>query len=517
MSKTEAMWIGSKKGDVSKPFENKGIRWLNDKFKCLGVDISLNLDKLFKLNMLPKLDKIDRLIQIWHSRNLTLIGRITVIKSLLLPQLLYLFTVLPIHIPQSFFKKVESMFYKFIWNNKRDKVKREAMVCSYAEGGLDMVHVESFFKAQQNYWVKLLLDENHESVWKSIELDALKTFNDDPFLLFKCNPSRSTLNKIKYTSVISSIVSWNQYKNSRLNPRNQSLWYNINFRAGNTRKRDLHMKTWLEKGILYVEDIMVEDRLMNFEELAFLYDLPERDRRVFDHIENVLTNIDNIDNVQDVDHDESLTNSELLANIVFQKAPKYTYNFMAKARAKPPAVMLQKWEADMGETLTREAWEKINKNTYTSTIETKLKTFYFKFLHRILANNEFLSRVDIIESDLCTFCQENVETLYHYLCSCPLSIIFWTEVLTWIKTNTNIDIELIPAVLLFGRDVKSECIQYILLFAKYCIYLSRLRGQIPMFDVFLAQIKAQYNIEFKIAEENFTIHKLFEKWTFEPM
>ena len=89
--------------------------------------------------------------------------------------------------------------------------------------------------------------------------------------------------------------------------------------------------------------------------------------------------------------------------------------------------------------------------------------------------------------------------------------------LAWIKTNTNIDIELIPAVLLFGRDVKSECIQYILLFAKYCIYLSRLRGQIPMFDVFLAQIKVQYNIEFKIAEENFTIHKLFEKWTFEPM
>jgi hypothetical protein len=32
-----------------------------------------------------------------------------------------------------------------------------------------------------------------------------------------------------------------------------------------------------------------------------------------------------------------------------------------------------------------------------------------------------------------------------------------------------------------------------------------------MFNIFLIQIKAQYNIEFKIAEDNFTIHKLFEK------
>ena len=33
-----------------------------------------------------------------------------------LPQLLYLFSVLCIKIPKCFFKELDKMFYKFIWN-----------------------------------------------------------------------------------------------------------------------------------------------------------------------------------------------------------------------------------------------------------------------------------------------------------------------------------------------------------------------------------------------------------------
>ena len=41
--------------------------------------------------------------------NLSLIGKITVIKSLLLPQLLYLFFVLCISIPKLFFKRLNTI------------------------------------------------------------------------------------------------------------------------------------------------------------------------------------------------------------------------------------------------------------------------------------------------------------------------------------------------------------------------------------------------------------------------
>ena len=512
MSKTKAIWIGINKGDQRKPFENKGIQWCADRFTCLGVEIPLNLDDLFRLNLPPKLEKVCHSIEMWKARNLSLVGKITVVKSLLLPQFLYMFTVLPVDIPQHFFKKVESVLYSFIWNTKKDKVKRKTMTCDYEDGGLNMAHVESFFRAQQIHWVKLLLDVNYDDIWKDIELEALRSFDDDPFLLFKCNPSRKTLNSIKYKSIITSVCSWNKYKNCCLEFRDQSLWYNSLFRSGNLRKRDLYQKTWHEKGILYVRDIMVEDRLMFFEELALLYDLPERDRRVFDKIANIIALADNINNVQD---DEKLTNAELLDNILRQKATKHTYKIMVKSISEPPVAAFEKWEKDMGEQFTPENWKKINQSNMFCTIETKLRAFYFKFLHRIAANNEFLSSVNIIESDLCTFCQEHVETLYHYLCSCPLTVIFWTEVLAWIKTKTNIELELVPSALLFGRNIKSECVLYIVLYAKYFIYLSRLKNQTPMFNLFLVQLQSQYKIEYKIAENNNSLNAFLKKWSFE--
>ena len=57
----------------------------------------------------------------WKQRNLSLLGKIAVIKSLLLPQLLYLFSVLCIDLPKTFFKRLDSLLFKFIWNNGNER------------------------------------------------------------------------------------------------------------------------------------------------------------------------------------------------------------------------------------------------------------------------------------------------------------------------------------------------------------------------------------------------------------
>ena len=46
----------------------------------------------YELNFIPiKLTQIEQILACWRSRNVSLIGKITVIKTLLLLQLLYLF------------------------------------------------------------------------------------------------------------------------------------------------------------------------------------------------------------------------------------------------------------------------------------------------------------------------------------------------------------------------------------------------------------------------------------------
>ena len=73
------------------------------------------------------------------SSNVT-IGRIAIIKSLVLSQMTYLFSVLP-NQSNDFIKKIEQILFKFIWNGKSDKVKREMMHCSKEASGVKMTNI----------------------------------------------------------------------------------------------------------------------------------------------------------------------------------------------------------------------------------------------------------------------------------------------------------------------------------------------------------------------------------------
>jgi hypothetical protein len=42
---------------------------------------------------------------------------------------------------------IEKIFYKFLWNGKKDKIKRSIIINEYEEGGLKMPNIQSFYKA----------------------------------------------------------------------------------------------------------------------------------------------------------------------------------------------------------------------------------------------------------------------------------------------------------------------------------------------------------------------------------
>ena len=48
------------------------------------------------------------------------------------------------------------MIYKFIWKDKREKVKRETMNKNYLKGGLKMIVIDKYIEAIQIKWVKKL-------------------------------------------------------------------------------------------------------------------------------------------------------------------------------------------------------------------------------------------------------------------------------------------------------------------------------------------------------------------------
>ena len=72
-------------------------------------------------------------------RDLTYIGRITVIETLSLQILVQILRVLP-NPPVQDMKEIQDIFYIFLWDGKPDKIKRHVIINNYEEGGLKLSH-----------------------------------------------------------------------------------------------------------------------------------------------------------------------------------------------------------------------------------------------------------------------------------------------------------------------------------------------------------------------------------------
>ena len=55
--------------------------------------------------------------------------------------------------PAQVMKEIQDIFYRFLWDGKPDKPKRNVIINNYEEGGLKLSHIEFFCKALKVYWL----------------------------------------------------------------------------------------------------------------------------------------------------------------------------------------------------------------------------------------------------------------------------------------------------------------------------------------------------------------------------
>lgn len=519
MSKSEAIHIGSLKGSDFKPFQGEGLLWKENTFKTLGVHFSLNTKALYELNFVPKLTQIQQILNCWRSRSLSLIGKITVIKSLLLPQLLYLFSVLCIFIPKIFFKKLNTLLFKFIWNGGNDRVKRNFLFHDYTEGGLRMIDVAAFSQAQKLVWAKKMLDPDYESTWKHIESTVLSHFHSDVSVLWKTNAPDCVLNLLKNCQLAETIKTWYIYKEKvkeNLGYGNYHLqdpiWWNRDIRL--KTKRFFYYPEWYDRGITTLSDL---DRGYNFvksfEDLVIEYDISIKDRRKYnslmkgilmDWFYNPITVDDNI--------------HEKIVESLFEgsKVTKHAYNTL-KTYESPGDIELY-W-FDILEVEGEIDWANIHDNNFRCTIETQLRSFYFKIFHRAICTNKFLHKIGKIESPLCFFCNGASESLVHLFCDCDNILNLWDSLSAFIEKKTNENYKFSKFEKMFGVDptstCHSTCINYLILCLKFYIYRCRFQQIIPKFQAYLNLIKIKFKTEYKIAEKNGKLGKHFKKFSFD--
>ena len=122
----------------------------------------VDLDKMIKINYADKIAQIKNSVKIWRRRFLSPLGKITVIKSLLLPKITHLLTALPKPDTETL-NIISGIFYDFLWTG-RAKIKHSVVVKQYFEGGLNMINLIAFNQALEITWLRCILQR--ESKWQ---------------------------------------------------------------------------------------------------------------------------------------------------------------------------------------------------------------------------------------------------------------------------------------------------------------------------------------------------------------
>ena len=93
------------------------------------------------------------LFNIWSKRFITPLGRVAILKSLILSKLVHLWILLR-DPPDDFVNNLQKMCFKFIWNNKQDKISRRTAIKSVKSGGLGVADIRKYISALKIMWIR---------------------------------------------------------------------------------------------------------------------------------------------------------------------------------------------------------------------------------------------------------------------------------------------------------------------------------------------------------------------------
>jgi len=118
------------------------------------------------------ISKLDKTLARWRRRDLSLLGRLTVIKTLATSKLWYIAALTPI--PPTKLQALEKQVWAYLWRDRpRGLVRREVALSPRHHGGLGALSIPAMVQALQMQWLKRLCDPS-DALWKDIVLDRLR-------------------------------------------------------------------------------------------------------------------------------------------------------------------------------------------------------------------------------------------------------------------------------------------------------------------------------------------------------
>ena len=510
--KTEAVWLGSYKNSQVKYMPHLDIVWNPNQFKILGVWFTQNLEDGVNKNYDEKFLEIKALFNIWLKRNITPLGRVAVLKSLILSKLIHLWILLP-DPPDHYIKSLQKMCFNFVWGGKQDRISRKTVTKSVKNGGLNIPDIKKHISALKLMWIRKLFITTHK--WKNIAT------NNFPFLRnLQCyGPCYLCMSAKNNTFWAHTFKAYKEFCNCvKLEETDELLaepvFYNEKFKIGHTT---IKHKKWMEKGIYCVSDFIENNGdFLTFHEFVNKYNI----KTDFITFNGCITAIkEYMRKTQTKITAKSVSNTTCALKLIHSvsKGTKLYYDILANDDSNPKCC--SKWTERLNVNLP---WKKVFLKIHKIQ-EVKLKWLQIRIVHRIIATNIILKEMGIVPNHACDFCKIEKDSIDHLFWECATIGRFWQalENLMKEKCTTAANVKITKNIVLFGIDnniVTDKIFDQIILLGKLFIYKCKFDRTTPSISSFKKELCQKYKIEEYNAKISLDSFKFYLDWIYyKPM
>ena len=499
--KSVAIKLGPLRDSDAKFYTMKKLFWSDSTFKILGINMNVDWTVMHDENYDKTLDKAKAILDQWQNRNLLLIGKVTVINSLIASMFTYKLMALPSP-SQSFYKRYQKTITDFIWNNGPARLKYQRLLAEKHKGGSKLIDLQAKDVALKAAWLKRWFDSGKI---QSREIDWLYTnlpIKDQR--IWECKITPQDINKLLPNSKHDmGMQIWRAWAEVNLSDDFDvsvfsctPIWANSYIRVKNAL---IFLSKLINSNINALEDIydIEQKKFLTYNELME-YHGPIIDLLTYCSIRSaipVLWKAEMRHITQEQVLNQSCPNLEKLkSKNISSKA--YYWRLIERNQSDTRSNKLM-WETELNIIISDDRWERIQLCCLQIAEATKLRNVQYRLINRILTTNVARSRWNSGVSPACTFCKKKVETVMHLLIECESCNPLWAQLTRWLKYHCKIETTFAKDIILFNEYAgkNRSLINTLILILKQYIYAQKCYGIKPTFQGYLQKVIQWYQVE----------------------
>ena len=523
VSKTKAVWFGSEHDSNRKLCHDLQLKWVKS-FTLLGINFDSALATMSD-NFDNAVQKIENMFSSWSYRYLTPFGKVTVIKSLGLSKLSLIALVIPNPTIEKI-KRIESIFFKFLWGQGSEKVRRDDCKLPINHGGLNMPDISKFWTAFKFSWLRRMLKTN--AFWPKLLLQDISNFMTQNLTV--SDLLQLGIAKIKDISKNLENTFWKQVLMSTAplvegyifsNPGkiiNSPLWYNPLIirpriiKYGDFPEISNHVNTLADffypgtNEYMQLEDFQERFNCVISEEKYV--DIRYTIRLALQKLNLPITRL----------NPAHYPLRPILIDIAMSttKGCSYYNKLLSLKSVLNNKIQLReiKWHAELGSTFSVFFWNNARKHCANIFFDNQLKWLQFQVVRNSLQTNYIVNHFKPNIPKICSYCKVNssIEIISHIYWFCPYISDFLNEVSEFLN-DLGLEYNPTKEQFLFGfqNTQAYQLKNFLSLVIKKYIWKSKFKTAILTMDRFKTILKTHLcDLRYMFQTKN--LHDQFNEW-----